>query len=56
VECESSSDTGNKRGEVTGTISKSHRQYLSNIPEKHKIKELQKEQPYWALHTYCRKY
>jgi hypothetical protein len=32
---------------VNGTISKS----LSNIPEKHAIKELQK-QPYWALHTY----
>jgi len=27
---------------VTGTISKSRRQYLSNIPGKHKIKELQK--------------
>ena len=37
-----------------GTISKSIRQYLSNIPGKHEIKELQK-QPYWALHTYYRK-
>jgi len=37
---------------ATGTISKSFRQYLNNIPSKHKIKELQK-QPYWALHTYC---
>jgi len=27
---------------ATGTISKSLRQYLSNIPGKHKIKELQK--------------
>jgi len=36
-----------------GTISKSLRQYLSNIPGKHEIKELQKQQPYWALHTYC---
>jgi hypothetical protein len=27
---------------VTGTISESLRQYLSNIPGKHKIKELQK--------------
>jgi len=27
---------------VTGTISKSLRPYLSNIPGKHKIKELQK--------------
>jgi len=29
--------------EVTGTISKSLRQYLSNIPGKHEIKELQKK-------------
>jgi hypothetical protein len=28
--------------EVTGTISKSLRQYLNNIPGKHEIKELQK--------------
>jgi hypothetical protein len=34
-----------------GTISKSLRQYLSNVPGKHEIKELQK-QPYWAPHTY----
>jgi hypothetical protein len=27
---------------VTGTISKSFRQYLNNIPGKHEIKELQK--------------
>jgi len=40
---------------VTGTISKSLRQYLSNITGKEVIKELQK-QPYWALHTYCGKY
>ena len=37
---------------ATGTISKSLRQYLSNIPGKHEIKELRK-QPYWALHSYC---
>jgi hypothetical protein len=36
---------------ANGTILKSLRQYLSNRPEKHEIKELQK-QPYWALHTY----
>ena len=35
---------------ATGTISESLRQYLSNIPGKHKIKELQKT-PYCALHT-----
>ena len=29
--------------EATGTISKSLRQYLSNIPGKHKIKELKKK-------------
>jgi hypothetical protein len=33
----------------TETISKSFRQYLSNIPWKH---ENNKKQPYWALHTY----
>jgi hypothetical protein len=36
--------------EATGTISKSLRQYLSNIMGKHEIKEIQK-QPYWTLHT-----
>jgi hypothetical protein len=50
VECESKNDSGNKRGD--GTISKAHRQYLSNIPGKHEIKELQEEQPHWALHTH----
>ena len=39
---------------ATGTISKSLIQYLSNIPGKHEIKELQK-QPHWALHTNCGK-
>ena len=38
----------------TETISKSLRQYLGNIPGKHKIKEI-KKQPYWSLRTYCRK-
>jgi len=28
--------------EVTGTISKSFRKYVSNIPGKHEVKELQK--------------
>ena len=40
---------------ATGTFSISLRQYLSNIRGKHEMKELQKKQPYWALHTYCRK-
>ena len=39
---------------ATGTISKSIIQYLSNIPGKHEIKEMQK-QPFWALHTILRK-
>jgi len=42
--------------QANGTISKSLRQYLSNISGKHEIKELpkkKKKQPYWALHTYC---
>ena len=34
----------------TGTISKSIRKYVSNIPGKHEVKE------YWALHTYFGKY
>jgi hypothetical protein len=36
---------------AVGTISKSLRQYLSNMPGKHEIKELQKKL-YWAPHTY----
>jgi len=40
--------------DVTGTISKSLRQYPSNKPGKHEIKELQ-IQPYWALNTNCGK-
>ena len=36
---------------VTGTISKSLIHYLSNIPEKHEIKEL-KITAIWALYTY----
>ena len=39
--------------EATGTVSKSLRQYLTNIPGKQEIKGLQKH-PYWALHTNCR--
>ena len=39
---------------ATGTISKSLRHYLSNIPGKHEIKEMIKP-PYWSLHTYCGK-
>jgi hypothetical protein len=35
--------------EATGTISLSLRQYVSNMPGYHDIKE----QPYLALHTKC---
>jgi hypothetical protein len=36
---------------ATGTISKSFRKYVSNIPGKPEVKNYRK-QPYWALHTY----
>ena len=36
---------------ATGTVSKSLRQCLRNMPRKHEIKEPQK-QPYLALHTH----
>ena len=39
---------------ATGTILKSLRQDLSNIPGKHEVRELH-NQLYWALHTYCGK-
>jgi hypothetical protein len=39
---------------ATGTISKSHREYLSNVLGKHEIKELQ-EQPRCVPHTDCGK-
>jgi hypothetical protein len=35
---------------ATGTISKSFRKYLSNIPGNHYVGNY-KKQPYWALHT-----
>jgi len=36
---------------ATGTILKSFRKYVSNIPGKHELKELRK-QPYWhCTHT-----
>jgi hypothetical protein len=40
---------------ATGTISKSFRKYVSNIPGKHEVKNYRK-QPYWTLHTYFGKY
>jgi hypothetical protein len=41
----------NNNNNATGTISELLRQYLCNIPGKHEIKELQKNQLFWALHT-----
>ena len=35
---------------ATGTISKSFRKHVSNIPGNHEVKEL-----HWAPHTYCGK-
>jgi hypothetical protein len=40
---------------ATGTISKSFRKYMSNIPGKYEVKELQKT-TILALHTYFGKY
>jgi len=40
---------------ATGTISKSLKKYVSNMPGKHEVKNSRK-QPYWALHTYFGKY
>ena len=40
---------------ATGNISKSFRKYMSNIPGNLKSRNYRK-QPYWALHTYFRKY
>jgi hypothetical protein len=40
---------------ATGTISKSFRKYLSSVPGKHDIKELQKTAILGTAHTYCRK-
>jgi len=40
---------------ATGTISKTFGKYVSNIPGKHEVKELQKT-AILALHTYFGKY
>jgi len=41
---------------ATGTISKSFRKYVSNIPGKNMKSRKHRKQPYWALHTYFGKY
>ena len=40
---------------ATGTISKTFRKYVSNVPGNHEVKELQKT-AILALHTYFGKY
>jgi hypothetical protein len=40
---------------TTGTISKSLRKYLSSVPGKHDIKELQKTAILGTAHTHCGK-
>ena len=40
---------------ATGTISKSFRKYVINLPGNMKSRNYRK-QPYWALHTYFGKY
>jgi hypothetical protein len=40
---------------ATGTISKSFRKYLSNIPGNHYVGELQKTGILVTAHTYCGK-
>jgi hypothetical protein len=40
---------------VKGIVSKSFRKYMRNIPGPMKSRSCRK-QPYWALHTYSRKY
>jgi hypothetical protein len=41
--------------EVNGTISISFRKYVSDIPQNHDIKELQKTDILGTAHTYCGK-
>jgi len=41
---------------ATGTVSKSFRKYVSNIPGKHEVTRNSRKQPYWAFHTYFGKY
>jgi hypothetical protein len=40
---------------ATGTISESFRKYLSSVPGKHDIKELQKTAVLGTAHTHCGK-
>ena len=40
---------------VSGTMSKSFRKYVSNLPGNHEVKELQKTAILGTAHTYCGK-
>jgi hypothetical protein len=40
---------------ATGTVSKSFRKYVSNLPGKHEVKELQKTAILGTAHTHCGK-
>ena len=50
MECKNKGDTSNNRGDWT--ISKSFRKYVSNIPGKHEVKELQKTAILGTAHTH----
>ena len=41
---------------ATGTVSKSFRKYMSNIPGKHEVKEPQQTAILDTAHTHCGKY
>ena len=51
VQAQDDDDNNDNDNNNNNNISKSLRQYLSNIPGKHEIKELQNT-AIWALHTY----
>jgi hypothetical protein len=48
VECENNSDTSSNRGQ---SVSESFRKNLSNIPDKHDVKELEKTAILGTAHT-----
>ena len=51
----STNNNNNSNNRATGTISKTFKKYVSNIPGKHETKELQKT-AILALHSYFGKY
>ena len=50
MECENNSDTSSNRGK---SVSESFRNYLSNIPGKHDVKELEKTAILSTAHIVC---